>query len=89
MTHRGRKPKPWPASPHAPRLTDHALVRWVERVCGIDLRGKVEADMLGEGRGELIRKIGTGSLRLMPERVTLVIRDGVVVTVRPGGGQQA
>ena len=64
-----------------PVVTDHAIVRWLERVCGVDVRGQIEADILGGGRDELIARIGNGRIRVEGTRNTLVVRDGFVVSV--------
>lgn len=65
MRRRRRAIVPMPLSPEPERVvTDHAVVRWVERVLGLDIRGKVEADMLADGRRDLIRRIKTGRLHM-------------------------
>lgn len=64
-----------------PIVTDHAIVRWMERVVGIDVRAKVEADILSEGRKALIRKVGQGRIRVPGVDAVLLIRDGRVVSV--------
>lgn len=89
MTHRGRK-RATPTAPperRAPVVTDHALVRWVERVVGVDLRSKVEADILGEGRAEIIRRIGTGRMHLAAHNATIRFCNGRVITVTPRAGK--
>lgn len=64
-----------------PVVTDHAIVRWLERVCGIDVRGKIEAEILADGRDELIAKAGNGRIRMNGTRTALVVRGGFVVSV--------
>jgi len=66
-----------PAPP--PLVTDHALVRYMERVMQIDVE-RLRRDLLGDGRDELIRIIGTGHLHT-PEGATLVVVDSKVVSV--------
>lgn len=76
-------PKPWtPKKYHPPQpalVTDHALVRYMERVMQIDVE-KLRSTLLDDGRAELIRTIGTGHLHT-PEGATLVVLDGKVVSV--------
>lgn len=64
-----------------PVVTDHAIVRWLERVCGLDVRGKIEAEILGGGRDELIAAIGNGRIRIEGSRTALLVRSGLVVSV--------
>lgn len=64
-----------------PVVTDHAIVRWLERVCGIDVRAKIEADILADGRDQLISKVGNGRIRINGTRTTLVVAQGFVVSV--------
>lgn len=71
------RPKPEPAV----QVTDHALVRWLHRVCDVDVRGKIEAEMLADGRAELIHQIGSGRIRINGSRTTLIIRNRAVVSV--------
>jgi hypothetical protein len=66
-------------------VTDHAIVRWLERVLGIDVRGRVQADMLACGRDQLIAEMGQGRLHLAAYNVCLVIKAGKVITVAPEG----
>jgi len=76
-------PKPWTPKKYRPvpppLVTDHALVRYMERVMEIDVE-KLRRDLLGDGRADLIRTIGTGHLHT-PEGATLVVLDGKVVSV--------
>lgn len=62
-----------------PLITDHALVRYMHRVMGIDVE-RLRGELLRDGRADLIRSIGTGHLHL-PEGATLVVLDGKVVSV--------
>lgn len=77
----GRAPVAPDASPH---ITDHAVLRWMERVHGIDLRTVVETEINAGGRVGIIARIGTGRLKLAQPNVVLMIRGGVVVSVLPG-----
>lgn len=60
------------------RVSDHAVVRYMEIVLGIDMR-KVREEMIADGRGELVKKLQFAKLPL--GRGKLVARKGVVVTV--------
>ena len=62
-------------------ITDHAIVRWLERHLGIDIRERVAAEMLGEGRDQMVRLIHNGRLRIAGTRTVLRIDGGKVVTV--------
>jgi hypothetical protein len=68
-----------------PKVTDHAVLRWIERVRGVDL-ALVREEILAQGREQWIAE-GVASVKLPALRVVLVIREGVVITVRPIGGQ--
>ena len=72
--------RPPPIDP-AQLVTDHAVLRWLERIAGVDVRGPVVAAMLGEGRAELVQVIGNGQLRIAGTDAVLKIADGHVVTV--------
>lgn len=69
----------------APTVTDHAVLRWIERVRGVDL-DQVRAEILAQGREQWVAE-GVASVKLPELGVVLVARDGVVVTVKPTGGQ--
>lgn len=71
-------PKKYRQKP-APLVTDHALVRYMERVMEIDVE-RLRNELLSDGRAELIRTIGTGHLHT-PEGATLVVLDSKVVSV--------
>lgn len=88
MTHHKAWPKkdlPKPRTPKKyhppvqPLVTDHALVRYMERVMQIDVE-RLRSDLLSDGRAELIRTIGTGHLHT-PDGATLVVLDAKVVSV--------
>lgn len=72
-----------PAKLGPPIVSDHALVRWLERITGVDIRASVEPEILAQGRGELIKRMGQGKIRLLEHDAQLVIRGGRVVTVEP------
>lgn len=76
-------PKPWTPKKFKPQqpplVTDHALVRYMERVMQIDVE-RLRGELIGDGRAALIRSMGTGHLHL-PEGATMVVLDGKVVSV--------
>ncbi|MBN8922364.1 MAG: hypothetical protein BGP10_12345 [Rhodanobacter sp. 68-29] len=76
-------PKPWTPkklrSPEKHLISDHALVRYMERVMRIDVE-RLRDMLISDGRAELIRSIGTGHLHL-PDGATLVVLDCKVVSV--------
>lgn len=84
-TQHERGKRPTAAKPVKPvpviKVTDHAILRWLERVTGIDVRAKVEADMLADGRAETVAKVVTGRIRIADTSTVLVIRDSAIVSV--------
>jgi hypothetical protein len=64
-----------------PVVTDHAIVRWLERVVGVDVRSQIKADILAEGRDELIAKVVNGRIRVNGTRTMLIVAKGFVVSV--------
>jgi hypothetical protein len=70
-----------------PTVSDHAVVRFLERCEGVRIQD-VRAAILGGGRADLIRKVKSGTIPY-DERVRLVVRNGAVVTVvsAEGGGR--
>ncbi len=69
------------ANSEVPVVSEHALLRYLERVKGIDLDA-VRSEILAEGRAELIHKLQTCSLPLGPG-LRLVVRNRQVVSVVP------
>jgi hypothetical protein len=67
-------------------VTDHAVVRYIERVLGVDLELAREA-ILADGRAEAIRAIGRGRIRIANSEAVLEVMDGRVVTVKTRKGQ--
>lgn len=85
---RKARPKPDRRNPRPPRtypvpppqqVTDHAVIRYMERVMDIDV-DRLRHNLLRDGRAELIRTIGNGRL-YTTDGATLVIVDGKVVSV--------
>lgn len=64
-----------------PHVSDHAVVRWLEHVHGLDA-ADVRREILGEHRGDWVSQ-GSLMIQVPRLRVTLLNRDGVVVTVLP------
>ncbi len=85
--HSPRPVRPTPARPVVTKdernalVTDHAVLRWIERVTGIDVASQVRAEILADGRDVLIPSIGKGSLCINDGAVVLKIKCGRVVTV--------
>lgn len=73
----------------APVVTDHAIVRWLELVLDVDVRTKIEADILADGRDELIAQVGNGRIRINGTRTALVVANGFVVDVNKEGPRGA
>jgi aspartate/methionine/tyrosine aminotransferase len=61
-------------------VTDHAVVRWLERHHGLDMDA-VRATILDEGTEAAIKFVGTG--KITKGDVALVVENRVVVTVKP------
>lgn len=62
-------------------VSDHAIVRWMMRVVGIDLRQKFIANLLTHERAELIAAMQSGRVRVNDTNVVLIVRGGVVASV--------
>lgn len=63
-------------------ITDHAIIRWLERIVGIDI-GRQVRDAILETVGEArLREIDNANLWLPDHGVQFVIRNGRVITVR-------
>lgn len=65
-----------------PTVSDHAVLRWIERVHGVDLEA-VREQILDQGREAWLAQ-GAVSVQVPELKVTLIAKDGCVVTVRPG-----
>lgn len=61
-----------------PIVSEHALLRYLERVRGVDLN-EIRQQILGEGTSESIAFARNG--RIKKRDVTLIVKDCVVVTV--------
>ena len=62
-----------------PVVTDHALVRWLERVHGMDL-DKIREQILDHGRDAWVAQ-GAAKVHVPSLQITLVAVEGRVVTV--------
>lgn len=82
----GAKPAPQPRSTGrdtpAELVSDHAVLRYLERVVGVDVGAQVRALLLADGRAELIRTVVRGKIRIPDTGAVLQIADGRVVTVK-------
>lgn len=67
------------AEPPPPVVTDHALVRYLQRVMGIDV-DRFRRDLVADGRAKLIETMGEGRVAT-PDGVVLIVVDGRVVSV--------
>lgn len=63
-------------------VTDHAVLRWLERVTGVDVAQQVRDEILAEGRDQVIPKVNFGKIRIADSNVVLQIVQGRVVTVK-------
>lgn len=71
------KKKPMTPAPHL--VSDHAVVRYIERIIGIDI--DEVRDAITEGREKFIASTRAANLIIPEKNMGLTIRDGVVVTV--------
>jgi hypothetical protein len=62
-----------------PIVTEHAMLRYIEGVMGLDLEFIKDA-ILGEGRGDLIKQLGTGKINTQ-EGFRVVFKEGKVITI--------
>lgn len=68
-----------PAPPGEVLITDHAVLRYLERYCGVDIES-VKRWILAGGRGELVRKMRSGRFPI-DAGAKLVAKDGVIITI--------
>lgn len=62
------------------KVSDHALVRYLERVTGIDFE-KIKEEVITPELVELYRKLGDGELPNGVANTRCVIQNGVIVTI--------
>lgn len=66
------------------RISDHALVRFLERAGGVDFEPFRLALAQGLARGlGAARAMGAGEVHIVMDGLVYVVRDGMLVTVRP------
>lgn len=63
----------------APVVSEHAMLRWLERVYELNL-DNIRADILSEGTDKAIAFMKSGNIQ--KDGVTLVVKNNVVVTVK-------
>lgn len=61
-----------------PVVSEHAIIRWLERVKGMDMEA-IKEEILA-GRQAQIRKLGTCTIK-MPNGMRMIVRGHVVVTI--------
>ncbi len=64
-----------------PKVTDHAVVRWLERFHGFDV-DQIRAEVLGGDRRSWVAQ-GAWYVRVPMLDVSLVARQGTVITILP------
>ena len=67
-------------------VTDHAVLRWLERVTGIDVARQVREEILADGRDALIAEVGKGRIHVAGSNAVLRIVNGRVITVTTKDG---
>lgn len=71
-------------------ITDHALVRWLDRTGALDmeqLRELLAASL--ERAAEAAERIGGGEYLILADGLVFIVRAGVVITVVPDDGRHA
>lgn len=66
-----------------PFVTEHAILRYLERVKGLDL-GAIEREILTPERVAMIKNVSIGRCELKTNGIRLIVLDSAVVTVREG-----
>lgn len=66
---------------YEPVITDHAMLRWLERVAGVDLE-EVRAAILSDGRAAWVAA-GSTYIRVPALDVAVVADQGRVITIIP------
>lgn len=70
------------------RVSDHALVRWLERVGALDteaLRGMLACSLEKAAQAGLA--LGSSNFLILADGMVYLVRDGVLVTCIPDDGQ--
>lgn len=71
------------------RVSDHALLRFVERAGGLDieaLRTALEGSLKRAVRAA--SDLGTGDVTISADGLTYIVRNNVVVTILPARGER-
>lgn len=72
------------------RVSDHALIRFLDRVAGLDVEGLRATLVLSLDRAHrAAERAGAADYTVKADGLVYVVRDGVLVTVlgdRPAGG---
>lgn len=71
-------------SPEKILIAEHAILRYLERVKGIDIEA-VKKEMIPESVLEQIRTLGGSSGKYPTPTHTVIVKTGVVVTIIPKG----
>lgn len=61
-------------------VSEHAILRYLERVCGIDME-KIKQEILPESTQRMVMTLGNGTYPASSHKVK--IKDGVAITVIP------
>ena len=64
--------------PDPPRVSDHAVVRYLQRIKGLDIEA-IREEILPESKHHLIRAVQTGSIPMGEYELKIV--SGIVVTI--------
>jgi len=67
--------------------TDHAVVRWMTRVVGVDVRGAFIEQLLTPDRAALVSSMQNGRVRVNDTSIVLIVRGGVVASVISEGDE--
>jgi hypothetical protein len=71
---------------HGIHVTEHAIVRYLERRYGIDVK-ELLAELVPYETAQLLRRVKNGRVGIK-HNLWLVVADGTVVTVAPTDGRQ-
>lgn len=74
----------------APRVSDHALLRFLDRAGGLDveqLRGRLESSL--ERAGDAAGTMGARDYLIVADGLSFVVRGGTVTTIIPAGSHGA
>jgi len=65
------------------RISDHALVRWLEVRYNLDAKA-IREEMVSNGRADIIKEYKTCKVPIGTDGAKLIVRDGLIVTVLKG-----